>query len=261
MVDEYIKKSDLVEKIRTVMYGSSSQCFGTAEYERFLSIINSLNSFTFEKPSCRIGDSAYFLTLIDNEYLVDEVPITEVGINGFFVSGVKDKNSLDDYIPYERVGQDVFYNIEHAEQALQQALKNKTSENWMNIPYIVSDFLKSEKDCYIIFQLPSNSDVLSIRFMSYNYVIQTRKEVNIRNYKPVYLDNLKKHTEGETVDNILEGLFSRFNRDALPQNYYGRTLSVSDVVGLKINGKVSFWYVDSIGFQEISCSLSCHTHK
>ena len=49
---------------------------------------------------------------------------------------------------------------------------------------------------------------------------------------------------------ILEELFQMFNLSR-PQDFEGHSLSVSDVIALKRNGKVSVHYVDSIGFKEL----------
>ena len=45
-------------------------------------------------------------------------------------------------------------------------------------------------------------------------------------------------------------LYQKFNC-ARPLDYHGHSLSVSDVIALKRNGKVSVHYVDSIGFKEL----------
>ena len=49
---------------------------------------------------------------------------------------------------------------------------------------------------------------------------------------------------------VLEELFQMFNLSR-PQAFEGHSLSVSDVIALKRNGKVSVHYVDSIGFKEL----------
>ena len=49
---------------------------------------------------------------------------------------------------------------------------------------------------------------------------------------------------------VLEELFQVFNLSR-PQDFEGHSLSVSDVIALKRNGKVSVHYVDSIGFKDL----------
>ena len=47
-----------------------------------------------------------------------------------------------------------------------------------------------------------------------------------------------------------EGIFIRFNCD-IPIDYYGTSLSVSDVVVLKMNNVITAYYVDSFGFKKL----------
>ena len=54
----------------------------------------------------------------------------------------------------------------------------------------------------------------------------------------------------EDVDRQLEDLYVKFNIDH-PNDFRGHSMSVSDIVALKIAGEVSFHYVDSVGFQKL----------
>ena len=48
----------------------------------------------------------------------------------------------------------------------------------------------------------------------------------------------------------LEDLYVKFNIDH-PDDFRGHSMSVSDIVALKVVGEVSFHYVDSVGFQKL----------
>ena len=54
---------------------------------------------------------------------------------------------------------------------------------------------------------------------------------------------------------MLESLFSRFNTER-PQDFRGHSLSVSDVIALKLNGQVTCYYTDSFGFEKLFDFLS-----
>lgn len=54
---------------------------------------------------------------------------------------------------------------------------------------------------------------------------------------------------------VLESLFSRFNMER-PQDFRGHSLSVSDVIALKLNGQVTCYYTDSFGFEKLPDFLS-----
>lgn len=49
---------------------------------------------------------------------------------------------------------------------------------------------------------------------------------------------------------ILESLYARFNLDR-PEGFHGHSLSVSDVIALKQNGRLTCYYTDSFGFQKL----------
>ena len=49
----------------------------------------------------------------------------------------------------------------------------------------------------------------------------------------------------------MEQLYQKFNC-ARPTDSHGHSLSVSDVIMLNQNGKISAHYVDSIGFKELA---------
>lgn len=72
---------------------------------------------------------------------------------------------------------------------------------------------------------------------------------NRENYAFLYAGELDCSEEKETVY-ILENLFARFNV-AIPNDFDGHSLSVSDVIALKINGVTTYYYVDSMGFKKL----------
>lgn len=49
---------------------------------------------------------------------------------------------------------------------------------------------------------------------------------------------------------MLESLYSCFNMDR-PQDFRGHSLSVSDVIALKLDGQVTCYYTDSFGFEKL----------
>ena len=51
-------------------------------------------------------------------------------------------------------------------------------------------------------------------------------------------------------ESMLESLYSRFNMER-PQDFRGHSLSVSDVIALKLDGQVTCYYTDSFGFEKL----------
>ena len=77
------------------------------------------------------------------------------------------------------------------------------------------------------------------------------KEPDIDHYEVVYHGELPRAPDTpEAVMAQLEAFYVQFNT-AHPEDFRGHSLSVSDIVALKVGGVVSCHYVDSIGFKEL----------
>lgn len=103
---------------------------------------------------------------------------------------------------------------------------------------------------YAILQLPI--DVI-YKFRDYEDVTTfLKKEPDRADYEILYADRcmgLENPTTKE-INEILEGIFTRFNCD-IPTDYFGTSLSVSDVVVIKLNNEVTAYYVDTFGFKKL----------
>ena len=66
-------------------------------------------------------------------------------------------------------------------------------------------------------------------------------------YEVVYHGSISMSKD---VNRQLEDLYVKFNIDH-PNDFRGHSMSVSDIVALKVAGEVSFHYVDSVGFQKL----------
>ena len=77
---------------------------------------------------------------------------------------------------------------------------------------------------------------------------------SIENYEILYRGNLPEGKRSVPQAELLEQLYQKFNckfNCDRPLNYHGHSLSVSDVIMLNQDGKISAHYVDSIGFKEL----------
>ena len=93
---------------------------------------------------------------------------------------------------------------------------------------------------YSIFQLPQEHDNV---FMNYGYA-QNHGGVKFSEYNTVYTGEIA----GNDPHEILENLFYIFNCKH-PDDYAGRSLSVSDLVALEATGT---YFCDSYGWQKIN---------
>ena len=104
-------------------------------------------------------------------------------------------------------------------------------------------FFSSRQDCYAIYQIKDDGQGRKYLFMSTEYLKNQGFSVEYDDYQMVYGDELG---ENETLDSLYE----KFNVRR-PLDFKGHSLSVSDVVALKQNGKISAHYVDSFGYTEL----------
>lgn len=111
-----------------------------------------------------------------------------------------------------------------------------------------STFLNNPNDAYIIYQLKYEQETAKLLFQSMKQLREAGKQVEQRNYEAIYTDSLPSGWKRRSE--CLNKLYYQFNMQH-PSDYRGHSLSVSDVVALKINGIITTHYVDSVGFQEL----------
>ena len=94
-----------------------------------------------------------------------------------------------------------------------------------------------------VYQLNDTKEASEMRFMRLDYIQKSSFSIDIGKYNEIYTCPMK---EGES----LEDVFARFNVDR-PADFKGHSLSVSDVVSIRENGKDTAYFIDCFGFKEI----------
>ena len=115
--------------------------------------------------------------------------------------------------------------------------------------YRMKQFQQSGHDCYLVMQLQQDADP-ALRFAAMRYLNKQNIAPSIENYEILYRGNLPEGKRSVPQAELLEQLYQKFNC-ARPTDYHGHSLSVSDVIMLNQDGKISAHYVDSIGFKEL----------
>ena len=108
-------------------------------------------------------------------------------------------------------------------------------------------FLGHKGDCYAIYQVKHTDELRDIRYEGLEWVKSIGRTVQRDNYDLVYTAPL---TPGDLKGSVLDNLEYRFNNEH-PADYRHPSMSVSDIVAIKQDGKVSCHYCDSFGFQQI----------
>ena len=108
-------------------------------------------------------------------------------------------------------------------------------------------FLDHKGDCFAIYQVKHTDELRDIRYAGLEWLKSIGQTAQRDNYDLVYTAPLlPSDLKGDTA----EQLFYRFNNEH-PADYRHPSMSVSDIVAIKRDGKVSCHYCDSFGFAEV----------
>ena len=107
-------------------------------------------------------------------------------------------------------------------------------------------FLSQNRDCFAIYQV-SRDDPQNVRFMNLDWLKSHDISIDRSNYDLIYTAPL---SESGTGPEQLEKLYQQFNLEK-PVDFHSPSMSVSDIVAIKQDGKVSCHYCDSVGFTQI----------
>ncbi len=102
-------------------------------------------------------------------------------------------------------------------------------------------------DGYAIYQLKEDAALRDIRFESLERLHSKGLTVDSANYNVVYSGSFR--TTPSTNDTLV-GLWEKFNL-LHPDDYKGHSLSVSDVIALKLDNQISCYYVDRFSFVKL----------
>ena len=138
------------------------------------------------------------------------------------------------------------FGVEHEEWEQSPAFHEKVLERQDRQLEREQAFLSHEGSCFAIYQV-SRDDPQNVRFMNLDWLQSHNLAVDRSNYDLIYTAPL--NGSGSTMEQ-LETLYEQFNLKK-PVDFHSPSLSVSDIVAIKHDGKVSCHYCDSVGFTEI----------
>ena len=108
-------------------------------------------------------------------------------------------------------------------------------------------FLETPSDSFAIYQLKGGEELRDYRFEGLERLQKSGLSVEHDNYELVYT-GLLPYLNGNQ-DHTLNKLYEQFNINHTA-DFKGHSLSISDIIVLKANNRVSSHYVDSFGFVE-----------
>ena len=108
-------------------------------------------------------------------------------------------------------------------------------------------FLEFGGDSFAIYQLKQTDDLRDIRYEGLERLKASGQEVEHSNYDLVYTAPL---TSPGSTSEQLGRLYEQFNLQK-PADFHSPSMSVSDIVAIRQGDRLSCYYCDSIGFEQI----------
>ena len=148
--------------------------------------------------------------------------------------------------PQEIMDHGGLFGVDHEEWEKSPQFHEKVMERQEHQQEREQAFLSQNRDCFAIYQV-SRDDPQNVRFMNLDWLKSHDISIDRSNYDLIYTAPLR---ESGTVPEQLEKLYEQFNLQK-PADFHSPSMSVSDIVAIKQDGKVSYHYCDSVGFTQI----------
>ena len=142
-----------------------------------------------------------------------------------------------------------FYGVEYEDWITTPDYKERLTRHIEEIARLEQAFLtKMKEPSVLVYQLLPDENLRDYQFTPMQELQEMGHTVEMQHYEPIYAMTVPG-TESKP-DQLLEGIFHTFNVNR-PDDFKGHSMSVSDIIALKMNGEVSFHYVDSFGFKQL----------
>lgn len=148
--------------------------------------------------------------------------------------------------PQEIMDHGGLFGVDHEEWEKSPQFHEKVMERQEHQQEREQAFLSQNRDCFAIYQV-SSDDPQNVRFMNLEWLKSHDISIDRSNYDLIYTAPLR---ESGTVPEQLEKLYQQFNLEK-PVDFHSPSMSVSDIVAIRQDGKVSCHYCDSVGFTQI----------
>ena len=107
--------------------------------------------------------------------------------------------------------------------------------------YATKDRNNDVISCFAILQCKPESERTFLNYKKVN------ENVNLDDYNFIARYGTTDENKHKPINSFLEDVFYTFNVNH-PKNFKGHSLSVSDIVAIKIRNEIQFYFTDSIGF-------------
>ena len=241
-----------------------------------LSMIETLQEAAYQQMQAEVSQMAASAQLPEaQEQALDEYPMPDEQVSipdmqeyGYFHDGILpvareralelDAAGLTVYVlhedntesmvfdPQEIMDHGGLFGVDHEEWEESPQFHEKVMERQEHQQEREQAFLSQNRDCFAIYQI-SSDDPQNVRFMNLDWLKSHDISIDRSNYDLIYTAPLR---ESGTVPEQLEKLYQQFNLEK-PVDFHSPSMSVSDIVAIRQDGKVSCHYCDSVGFTQI----------
>ena len=154
--------------------------------------------------------------------------------------------AVEDYLENVRSSEDVSEEMQEQAASLLDAVKS-----FRNLSGIEDRAEKENEPTYKIYQLKKGEEYHNLRFTRWDDMPRFNLSFDRKNYDEVYGGNIADVTKFPFKEGILEDIFKKFNSDR-PEDFKGRSLSVSDVVVLEDKEGSYAHFVDTVGMVDVT---------
>lgn len=114
-MNEYINLAHLYKRVPVLTDTNGDHLISVSDLRTAIALAAAETGEVHTIP-CKIGDKVYTVLYDDDSgYIVDELTVTEVGINGLFVSAAWTAgDDFGDYLPYAELGDEWYLGKEDA---------------------------------------------------------------------------------------------------------------------------------------------------
>lgn len=117
MANGYINIKHLYKRMPVLTENNGDHLIAVSDLRTAIALAAAETGEVHPMP-CKIGDKVYTVLYdyVTDEHIVEELTVTEVGINGLFVSAFRvASDDFGDYLPYAVLGDEWFLGKEDAE--------------------------------------------------------------------------------------------------------------------------------------------------
>ena len=207
----------------------------------------SLDEYPMPDSEVSVSDMQEYGYLYDGMLPVTRERALELDAAGLIVYILHEDNTESMVFDTEEIMEHGgLFGAEHEEWEQSPAFHEKVLERQERQMEREQAFLAHEGSCFAIYQV-SRDDPQNVRFMNLDWLQSHNLAVDRNNYDMIYTAPL--NGSGSAMEQ-LETLYEQFNLQK-PVDFHSPSMSVSDIVAIKQDGKVSCHYCDSVGFTEI----------